>query len=79
MTAVDVSARAVLTARLNSALHHARLSVRRGDLFAPVRGRRFGLVLANPPYVPAATDALPRHRAGRSWDAGTDGRAVLDR
>ena len=55
------------------------MHVRRGDLFAPVAGRRFGLVVSNPPYVPAATDALPRYRKARCWDAGPDGRALLDR
>lgn len=79
VTAVDVSARSVLTARVNSRLHRAGVAVRRGDLFAPVRGEHFDLVLANPPYVPAASEVLPRHRPARSWDAGTDGRAVLDR
>ena len=53
--------------------------MRAGDLFAPVAGERFDLVTVNPPYVPAASDELPRHRAARSWDAGTDGRALLDR
>ena len=53
--------------------------MRRGDLFTPVAGRRFGLVLSNPPYVPAATGTLPRHRKARCWDAGPDGRALLDR
>ena len=42
-------------------------------------GRRFGLVVANPPYVPAETAVLPRHRKARCWDAGPDGRALLDR
>jgi len=79
VTAVDLSRRSVLTARLNSRLHRAHLDVRRGDLFAPVAGERFDLVLANPPYVPAATDDLPRYRTARCWDAGVDGRAVLDR
>ncbi|MGI4895868.1 MAG: methyltransferase, partial [Janthinobacterium lividum] len=79
VTAIDLSLRSVFTARLNGALHRAPLEVLHGDLFAPVNGRRFDVVLANPPYVPAATDALPRHRAGRSWDAGRDGRAVIER
>lgn len=79
VTAVDLSFRSVLTARANAALAGVPVDVRRGDLFEPVRGRRFDLVLANPPYVPAATDRLPRHGPGRSWDAGVDGRAVLDR
>ncbi|MGH3833457.1 MAG: HemK2/MTQ2 family protein methyltransferase, partial [Pseudonocardiaceae bacterium] len=37
------------------------------------------LIMANPPYVPAATNLLPRHRITRCWDGGLDGRAVLDR
>jgi release factor glutamine methyltransferase len=79
VTAVDLSLRSVLATRVNSLVHGARLRVHRGDLFAPVAGRRFGLLVANPPYVCAADDTLPRHRAGRCWDAGVDGRALLDR
>lgn len=79
VTAVDVSLRSVATTWLNARLHGAAVTVRRGDLFAPVAGRRFGLVVANPPYVPAATGRLPRHRKARCWDAGPDGRALLDR
>ncbi len=79
VTAVDLSRRSVAAARLNARLHRRRMTVRRGDLFAPVGDRRFGLVTANPPYVPAATDVLPRHGIARCWDAGPDGRAVLDR
>ena len=79
VTAVDLSLRSVATAWLNSRLARTRVRVRRGDLFAPVAGRRFGLVVSNPPYVPAATGALPRHRKARCWDAGPDGRALLDR
>jgi len=79
VTAVDLSMRSVLSARVNALLHRVPLEVRRGDLFTPVRGRPFDVVLANPPYVPAETERLPRHGPGRSWDAGRDGRAVIDR
>lgn len=79
VTAVDLSRRSVAAARLNARLHRLPVTVHRGDLFGPVRGRRFGLVTANPPYVPAETDVLPRHGIARCWDAGPDGRAVLDR
>jgi release factor glutamine methyltransferase len=79
VTAVDVSLRSVATTWLNSRLHGARVAVHRGDLFDPVAGRRFGLVIANPPYVPARSSRLPRHGMRRCWDAGPDGRAVLDR
>jgi release factor glutamine methyltransferase len=79
VTAVDLSLRAVVTTWVNSRLAGVRVQVRRGDLFAPVAGRRFGLVVSNPPYVPAASAALPRYRKARCWDAGPDGRALLDR
>ena len=79
VTAVDLSARSVATARLNAALHRRRIAVRRGDLFGPVAGQRVGLITANPPYVPAPDHVLPRHRIDRCWDAGPDGRALLDR
>jgi release factor glutamine methyltransferase len=79
VTAVDLSLRSVVATWLNTRLHGARVTVRRGDLFAPAAGRRFGLVVANPPYVPAATARLPRHRMARCWDAGPDGRAIVDR
>lgn len=79
VTAVDLSLRSVATTWVNSRLSGARVRVRRGDLFTPVAGRRFGLVVSNPPYVPAATTELPRHRMARCWDAGPDGRALLDR
>ena len=50
----------------------------RGDLFAPVAGRRFDLIVSNPPYIPAPPGDAPRGEA-RAWDAGPDGREFLDR
>ncbi|MER5772083.1 HemK2/MTQ2 family protein methyltransferase [Streptomyces sp. NPDC001985] len=79
VTAVDSSRRAVATARLNARLARLPLQVLHGDLLTPVTGRTFDLILANPPYVPAPGDTAPRHRAARAWDAGRDGRLVLDR
>jgi release factor glutamine methyltransferase len=79
VTAVDLSLRSVAAAWLNSRLHRVACTVRWGDLGAPVTGQQFDLILANPPYVPAASDALPRHRISRCWDGGLDGRLILDR
>lgn len=79
VTAVDLSWRSVVAARVNAARHGVHVEVHHGDLFAPVAGRRFDVIVSNPPYVPAPTAVLPRHRRARCWDAGIDGRAVLDR
>jgi release factor glutamine methyltransferase len=78
-TAVDVSRRAVLCATVNARLNGVRVRALRGDLLAPVRGERFDAIVSNPPYLPAEDDALPTHGPRRAWDAGPDGRAVLDR
>ncbi|MFJ6730161.1 HemK2/MTQ2 family protein methyltransferase [Streptomyces sp. NPDC091281] len=78
VTAVDVSRRAVYAARWNARRAGVAVRVRHGNLFEPVRGRSFDLVLANPPYVPAPGGRAPRGPA-RAWDAGRDGRLVLDR
>jgi release factor glutamine methyltransferase len=79
VTAVDISWRAVLNAKVNAALARLPLRVMRGNLLAPVSGRSFDLVLSNPPYVPSPDADCPRRGAARSWDAGYDGRLLLDR
>ncbi|GAA1356338.1 methyltransferase [Catellatospora bangladeshensis] len=77
VTAVDRSRRAVCTAWLNARVRGLPVQARRGD-FGDLVGRgRFDVVLANPPYVPAAGTS-PKGRA-RAWDAGPRGRMVLDR
>ncbi|MET8096538.1 HemK2/MTQ2 family protein methyltransferase [Streptomyces sp. NPDC005236] len=78
VTAVDISWRALATAWCNGLLNGQVMKVRHGDLAAAVPGRRFDLVITNPPYVPAPGDGPPRGRA-RAWDAGTDGRLLIDR
>ena len=77
VTAVDVSRRAVLAARVNARINGARIDARRGSLFEPVAGESFDLIVANPPYVPARDGAKPSG-AARAWDAGADGRELLD-
>jgi release factor glutamine methyltransferase len=79
VTAVDVSRRAVLTIRLNAALNGVRVRAVRGDLLDAVADERFDAIVSNPPYVPAPTDELPTSGPERAWDAGRDGRALLDR
>ncbi|MET9021788.1 HemK2/MTQ2 family protein methyltransferase [Actinopolymorpha sp. NPDC004070] len=77
VTAVDVNPRAVWSARANSWSRRLPVRVLRGRLVEPVRGERFDLVLANPPYVPYAASPTIEQRSG-AWDAGLDGRSHLD-
>jgi release factor glutamine methyltransferase len=77
-TAVDVSRRAVLTARINARLNRVKVRALHGSLFEPVAGERFDLIVSNPPYVPSAGDALPAAGPERAWEGGSLGRALID-
>lgn len=55
VTATDLSADALAVARRNAAALGAAVAFHHGDLFAPVAGQRFALIVSNPPYI-AATD-----------------------
>lgn len=58
---IDISDDALALAQENrERLHVPNVSFRKSDLFAALRGERFGLIVSNPPYVTnAETDALP--------------------
>ncbi|MGH8184394.1 MAG: 50S ribosomal protein L3 N(5)-glutamine methyltransferase [Rhodanobacteraceae bacterium] len=76
---VDVSDDALALARENIALHQIEGHVRavRSDLFAGLRGERYGLIVSNPPYVTDAEyAALPgeyAHEPKLGLIAGADG------
>lgn len=60
VVATDVEAQALEQAAENVAHHglEGRVRLEQGDLFGPVKGERFDLILSNPPYV--GTDFGPR-------------------
>ncbi|MDQ3644779.1 MAG: methyltransferase [Actinomycetota bacterium] len=76
--AVDLSRRAALAARLNARLNRVQIQAVRGSLFDAVPGRTFDVIASNPPYLPAETDELPGRGARRAWEAGRNGRVLLD-
>ena len=65
VVAVDINPEAVRCARINALLNQVehQIEVRQGDLFAPVQGRRFDLVLFNPPFY----RGTPRDDLDRAW------------
>jgi release factor glutamine methyltransferase len=79
VTAVDISWRAVLVTRVNALLTRQRLTVRRGDLMDAVPSRSYDIVVSNPPYVPSPASRLPRRGPARAWEAGPDGRVLVNR
>ena len=77
--AVDISAAALEVARENVRRHDLGRRVRlfEGDLYAPVTGETYDLIISNPPYVPEAeVRALPPeygHEPGLGLASGADG------
>jgi release factor glutamine methyltransferase len=69
VVAVDINPEAVRCARINVLLNRVeqRVEVRQGDLFGPLGGERFDLVLFNPPFFRGAPRSLLDH-AWRSED-----------
>lgn len=79
VTAVDISRRAVVAVRLNARLNGVSVETRRGDLFEALAGRRFDLIVSNPPYLPGEEAELPRRGLARAWEGGRLGRAFIER
>src|SRR6478735_1359469 len=83
--AVDLSAGALALARRNVATHRLgdRITLHRGDLFKPLQGQRYDLIISNPPYVDAGGMAeLPpefRHEPRMALAAGDDGLDLVHR
>jgi methylase of polypeptide subunit release factors len=70
VTATDLSERALRFAATTAALNGLDWELLRGDLTAPVAGRRFDLVVSNPPFVVGPGTATHVYRdSGRPGDA----------
>jgi ribosomal protein L3 glutamine methyltransferase len=83
--AVDISEDALQVAARNVGDHGLkdRVSLHRGDLYAPLRDKHYDLIISNPPYVDAEGMAsLPaecRAEPKLAFDGGADGLAIVRR
>ncbi len=81
VTLTDIDCRAVDFCRLNEALNRATgrvdhfVRVLQGDIFEPVKGERFDLVVSLPPYVPS----LSEKQLYMFADGGENGISVIRR
>lgn len=71
VTATDVSRRALRYAATTAALSGQRFELLAGDLVEPVAGRRYDLVVSNPPFIvgPASRRQFTYRDSGRAGDA----------
>jgi len=83
VTATDVSATAVASARANAARlgFSERVEVLHGSWFEPIAGRRFGLIVSNPPYIatddPRVEPAVRRYEPPEALFSGASGLEAL--
>ena len=83
--AVDVSPAALEVARRNVERHDVadRVQLLEGDLYEPIAGRRYDMIVSNPPYVSDAEMAELPHEYGHEPElalrAGVDGLDVARR
>ena len=81
--AVDISKDAIEVASHNVRDYSLedRITLHRGDLFAPLGGKRYDLIISNPPYVDALGMAsLPRECRAEpklAFDGGADGLDII--
>lgn len=77
--AVDLSPDALDVAKINVSAHEVeeQVTLHRGDLFVPLAGKTYDLIITNPPYVDheAMDDYPPEFQAepGMAHDGGVDG------
>jgi ribosomal protein L3 glutamine methyltransferase len=83
--AVDISKGALEVAARNVADYglEDRVKLNQGDLFGPLGGKRYDLIISNPPYVDAEGMAeLPRECRAEpklAFDGGADGLIIISR
>jgi ribosomal protein L3 glutamine methyltransferase len=80
---LDASALAVLRRNLKRHEVESRVEAIRSDLFAALRGRKYDLIVSNPPYVPTARwKKMPKeyhHEPKLALEAGGDGMDIVAR
>ena len=83
--AVDLSKDALEVAKINVADHNleGRVGLHHGDLFSPLKGKKFDLIITNPPYVDhEEMEVLPdeyQAEPAMALDGGPDGLDIVRR
>ena len=80
VTATDINFNALELAEKNFKLNNINtIKLEFGDLFEPVKDRKFDVILFNTPYLPTDSDDIINDDLNYAFDGGLDGRKVIDR
>ena len=78
VTGADISGAAVAVADANAKALRVKAKYLQGDLFAPLEGRRFDMIVSNPPYIrtnmiAVLQEEIKNHEPREALDGGRDG------
>lgn len=80
VTCIDINPKAVNCTKRNVKLNNIQnITVLEGDLFEPVKDKKFDLILFNTPYLPTDELDMADDLLTKAWDGGEDGRDTIDR
>jgi len=78
VTASDISGEAIKIAEENAASLHSKIKFVQGDMFEPHHGKKFDMIVSNPPYIKTnmisiLQDEVKKHEPLEALDGGRDG------
>ncbi len=80
VTATDINFNALELAEKNFKLNNINtIKLEFGDLFEPVKDKKFDVILFNTPYLPTDSGDIINDDLNYAFDGGLDGRKVIDR
>ena len=80
VTATDINFNALELAEKNFKLNNIdTIKLEFGDMFEPVKDKKFDVILFNTPYLPTDSDDVINDDLNYAFDGGLDGRNVIDR
>jgi release factor glutamine methyltransferase len=79
VVATDINEHAVKCALKNTIVNRTyNIEFRHGNLFEPVEGEKFDLILFNTPYLPTDEDEKLDEELNAAFDGGLEGRDTID-
>lgn len=78
MTASDISEKALKVAETNAKELHTKVRFLQGDMFEPHEGKKFDMIVSNPPYIKTLMisilqEEVKSHEPIQALDGGSDG------